>query len=174
MGRLIFTLILSALSAWVYVNYVKPGDESVQSAFASKDESITKLSQFTDGNIAAILSPIAGKAANSGFHEIRQIRASILASKAKAAAQDQPTYVNAIALCDTLAEAVQEREQCNRSLIDTRSKPYHSSTAFDPAKEEQEKRKFFEGGIHHRWAERAASYQRRVNALYRILSAQRR
>ncbi len=174
MGRLILLLILSALCALVYVNFIRPEDVVEAPLIASKDPAVIKVSAFVDVHLGRIFSKIDGRPNHDELHEIRQLRATIADRKAKASAQEQSPYATAITLCDTLAEAVQERDQCNRSLMDTRSKPYHTSTAADPAKEEEEKRKFFEGGIQHRWAERAASYQKRVSVLYSQLRAQER
>jgi hypothetical protein len=174
MGRLILILTLSALSALVYVNFIKPGDTPPEPPPVAKETPITSLSRFVDLHIGKIFSQLDGNASQGESHELRQLRASIGDQQARARAAEQPMYLTAIALCDTLMEAVREREKVNLSLMDTRSKPYSSGTAGDPTKAEEEKRAFFEGGIQRRWIERAATYQKRVDVLYAQLRAHER
>jgi len=161
MGRLITILIVSAACALTYVKFFRADEPPPEPPAVAKETPVAKLSRVVDTQITQVFSALDGKAAPAPVHQLRQLRASLADARPKAR-DEQAMYRTAIELCDTLVDAMRERERCNLSLRDTRSKPYATWQT-------SERQAFFEGGIQRRWLENAASYHKRVDVLYKNL-----
>ena len=161
MRKFLLIIVFAALCAFLYVHFrpVQP----------TKENAIARLSRLVDSHIDSIFSPLEGAAPPTPHHEIRQLRGLLADASLTATRPDQPNYNAAVQLCDTLLNAIQERERANLSLADTRSKAYAVGLSQNRLKEEADKRRFFEFTIARRWAENSQSYRTRVNSLYNYI-----
>ncbi len=176
MGRIVTLLFLSAALALFYVKFLRSGEVPPEAPVPGVEIApISKLTTFTGENLGRIFAKLNGESSATIAQQLRQLRAAVAARKPQLRAELQPMYQGGIELCDLLLETLKERDRCNFSLNDTRSKPYSTSLSADEKDAEVEKRDFFEGGIQTRWAENSGTYRKRADALFRwIRDAERR
>lgn len=171
----IFLLLSIAAVGFLYWKYFRPGPPAAPpkpppaKEQPPKQAVISRLSTFVDSHIDAIFSPLEGVVPPVPHHELRKLRENLIDTTKLATPAEKPMYDTAVNLCDTLLAAVKERERAALNLADSRSKPVALSLSGDKARDEADKRKFFEHEILRRWLENSKTYRDKVNALYKRL-----